>query len=238
MPRRALSRAACGFHRMLRSWIISIFIRVFCVYYHAVFGGNRFRAFETGCRFARASGFRRAGRFGLSAAFCAGGIDRRLDRGGVSACFSRGAGRIVYGGIFLSCAYQQANQQMESLSKQWQSQIEAKANEAKKLYEDYQKSANTLSATQKTSKEEAIVAKEKEAAELRKQYFGPEGELMKKRQELISPIQDAIYNAVKEIATQRGYDAVIDRASAQSMIFASPRIDISNEVLAKLGYSN
>jgi outer membrane protein len=61
---------------------------------------------------------------------------------------------------------------------------------------------------------------------------------MKKRQELISPIQDAIYNAVKEIATQRGYDAVIDRASAQSMIFASPRIDISNEVLAKLGYSN
>ena len=135
-------------------------------------------------------------------------------------------------------SYQQANQQMESLSKQWQSQIEAKANEAKKLYEDYQKSANTLSATQKTSKEEAIVAKEKEAAELRKQYFGPEGELMKKRQELISPIQDAIYNAVKEIATQRGYDAVIDRASAQSMIFASPRIDISNEVLAKLGYSN
>ena len=122
-------------------------------------------------------------------------------------------------------SYQQANQQMESL-------------EAKKLYEDYQKSANTLSATQKTSKEEAIVAKEKEAAELRKQYFGPEGELMKKRQELISPIQDAIYNAVKEIATQRGYDAVIDRASAQSMIFASPRIDISNEVLAKLGYSN
>ena len=135
-------------------------------------------------------------------------------------------------------SYQQANQQMESLSKEWQSQIEAKANEAKKMYEDYQKTAGTLSAAQKTSKEEAIVAKEKEAAELRKQYFGPEGEMMKKRQELIAPIQDAIYNAVKDIATQRGYDAVIDRASAQSMIFASPRIDISNEVLAKLGYSN
>ena len=129
-------------------------------------------------------------------------------------------------------------QQMESLSKEWQSQIEAKANEAKKMYEDYQKTAGTLSAAQKTTKEEAIVAKEKEAAELRKQYFGPEGEMMKKRQELIAPIQDAIYNAVKDIATQRGYDAVIDRASAQSMIFASPRIDISNEVLAKLGYSN
>lgn len=115
-------------------------------------------------------------------------------------------------------SYQQANQQMESLSKEWQSQIEAKANEAKKMYEDYQKTAGTLSAAQKTSKEEAIVAKEKEAAELRKQYFGPEGEMMKKRQELIAPIQDAIYNAVKDIATQRGYDAVIDRASAQSMI--------------------
>ena len=81
-------------------------------------------------------------------------------------------------------------------------------------------------------------AKEKEAADLRKKYFGPEGEGMKKRQELITPIQDAIYNAIKDIATQKNYDAVIDRASAQSMIFASPRIDISNEVLAKLGYSN
>ena len=135
-------------------------------------------------------------------------------------------------------SYEQANQQIENLSKQRQSEIEEKVNEAKALYEAYQKKAATLSATQKTAQEEAIIAKEKETAELRKKYFGPEGEIMKKRQELISPIQDAIYNAVKNIATQKGYDAVIDRASAQSMIFASPRIDISNEVLAKLGYSN
>ena len=73
---------------------------------------------------------------------------------------------------------------------------------------------------------------------MRKNYFGPEGTIMKKRQELITPIQDAIYNAVKEVATQAGYDVVLDRASAQSMIFASPRIDISNEILSKLGYSN
>ena len=135
-------------------------------------------------------------------------------------------------------AVTQANQQMEALSKQWQEAVEAKANEGKGLYEAYQKSAATLSAAQKTAQEDAIVAKEKEAAELRKQYFGPEGELMKKRQELMGPVQDAIYNAVKAIATERGYDVVIDRASAQSMIFASPRIDISNEVLAKMGYSN
>lgn len=78
----------------------------------------------------------------------------------------------------------------------------------------------------------------KRSSRFTEKYFGPEGEGMKKRQELITPIQDAIYNAIKDIATQKNYDAVIDRASAQSMIFASPRIDISNEVLAKLGYSN
>ncbi len=94
-----------------------------------------------------------------------------------------------------------------------------------------------MSASQKVAKEEQIIKKEKEAAELRKEYFGPEGKFMQKRQELIAPIQDAIYNAVKSIATRENYDAVIDRASAQSMIFASPRIDISNDVLLKLGYS-
>ena len=134
-------------------------------------------------------------------------------------------------------SYERANQQIEALSKQWQSAIEAKANEAKTLYEAYQKTAEKLSASAKTAKEEAIIKKEKEAAELRKTYFGPEGELMKKRQELISPIEDAIYNAVKRVATKRGYDAIIDRASSHSMIFASPRIDISNDVLKELGNS-
>ena len=134
-------------------------------------------------------------------------------------------------------SYEQANKQMEDLSKQWQTEIEAKSNEAKALYESYQKTASTMSAEQRTAKEEEIIAKEREAAELRQTYFGPQGEAMKKRQELIAPIQDAIYNAVKAIATEKGYDAVIDRASAQSMIFASPRIDISNDVLLNLGYS-
>lgn len=91
---------------------------------------------------------------------------------------------------------------------------------------------------QRGKKEEEIVAKEKSAADLRRKYFGPEGELNKKRESLLQPIQDKIYNAVKEIATQRGYAVVLDRASASSIIFASPNIDISNEVLARLGYSN
>lgn len=135
-------------------------------------------------------------------------------------------------------AYEQANRQMESLSQQYQKEIEAKGQEAKSLYEAYQQSASTLSDSQRTEKENAIVAKEKEAADLRARYFGPEGEMAKKQKELITPIQDAIYNAVKTIATQQGYDVVFDRASDQSMIFASPRIDISNEILSKLGYSN
>ena len=135
-------------------------------------------------------------------------------------------------------AYQEANKVLSSLSEQYQKAVETKAKEAETLYLAYQKASASLSASQRTQKEEAIVAKEKEAAELRRQYFGPEGELAQKQEELIAPIQDQIYNAVKLISQQKGYDAVIDRASATSIIFASPRIDISNEVLSKLGYSN
>lgn len=135
-------------------------------------------------------------------------------------------------------AYEQANQQLEQASKQWQAEIEKAGEEAKSLYENYQATAKNLSDAQRTQKENEIVEKEKALAELRRQYFGPEGELYKKREALISPIQDQIYNAVKEIATQQGYAVVTDRASASSIIFASPSIDISNEVLARLGYSN
>ena len=127
-------------------------------------------------------------------------------------------------------AYERANEQLEQASRQWQS--------AKTLYKNYQSQIASLSETQRGKKEEEIVAKEKSAAELRRKYFGPEGELYKKRESLMQPIQDEIYNAVKEIATQNGYAVVVDRASASSIIFASPSIDVSNEVLAKLGYSN
>lgn len=78
--------------------------------------------------------------------------------------------------------------------------------------------------------------KEKEASELKKKYFGPEGELFKKRASLMTPIQEEIYNAVKDIADLRGYQLVLDRASDTGIIFGSPKVDISNEVLEKLGY--
>ena len=93
-------------------------------------------------------------------------------------------------------------------------------------------------ATKKYQSEVEALAKEKEAAELKRNYFGPEGELAKMRDKLITPIQDDIYEAVKAISQQHGYDMVIDRASATGIIFANPRIDISDEILRKLGYSN
>ena len=135
-------------------------------------------------------------------------------------------------------AYQSATDELNRTSKQWQSEVEKLSMQAKNLYDSYQASIKTLSEAQKSKKEEEIVAKEKSAAELRRKYVGPEGELFKKREALIQPIQDEIYETVKEISTQKGYAVVVDRASASSIIFASPSIDISNEVLTKLGYSN
>ena len=139
--------------------------------------------------------------------------------------------------LFVDINEKMFHNELEHLSQQYQKAIEAKAKEAEFLYNAYQKSANTMSATQRSQKEEAIVAKEKEAMELRQKYFGNEGEMRKKEEELIAPIQNQIYEAVKQISMQKGYDIVIDRASANSMIYASPKIDISNEILRKLGYS-
>lgn len=135
-------------------------------------------------------------------------------------------------------AYERANEQLNQISKKWQGEVEAVALEAQTLYKNYQSEAVFLSEEQKIKKEEEIVAKEKEAQELKRKYFGPEGELYKKRESLMAPIQDEIYNAVKEISDAKGYSVVVDRASATSVIYASPKIDISNEVLIKLGYAN
>ena len=135
-------------------------------------------------------------------------------------------------------AYQSANEQLQEATKKYQSEVEVIANEAQKMFQDYQAQSSTLSAAQKTKKEDEIVAKEKSAAELKRKYFGPEGELAKMQEKLINPIQDEIYGAVKELSQLHGYDLVLDRASAAGIIFANPRIDISDEVLRKLGYSN
>ncbi len=134
-------------------------------------------------------------------------------------------------------SYEMANEQLNQLSLRWQKEVEGVAKEAETLYKNYQNEMVFLTDEQKKKKEEAIVAKEKSAAELRQKYFGPEGELYKKRQSLMKPIQDDVYNAVKKVSEERGYQCIFDRASSADIIFASPRIDVSNEVLEKLGYS-
>ena len=134
-------------------------------------------------------------------------------------------------------AYERANEQLNQVSKRWQAEVEALNTEASTMYKNYQNEVVFLSQDQKQKKQEAIMQKEKEAADLKKKYFGPDGELFKKRESLMAPIQDEIYNTVKEVAELRGYQMVLDRASdGAGIIFASPRIDISNEVLQKLGY--
>ena len=134
-------------------------------------------------------------------------------------------------------AYERANEQLNQVSKKWQAEVEAINTEATTMYKNYQNEVVFLSQEQKKAKQEQIMQKEKEAADLKKKYFGPEGELFKKRESLMSLIQEEIYNAVKEISDLRGYSLVLDRASDTSIIFGSPKIDISNEVLEKLGYS-
>ena len=134
-------------------------------------------------------------------------------------------------------AYERANEQLNQVSKKWQAEVDALTQEAQTLYKNYQSEAVFLSNEQKTQREEAVVAQEKEAAELKRKYFGPEGELYKKRESLMAPIQDEIYNAVKDISDMKGYSLILDRASDSGIIFANPKIDISNEVLSKLGYN-
>ena len=135
-------------------------------------------------------------------------------------------------------AYERANEQLEQQSRRWQAEVDQLVQQAQELYKKYQSESMFLSDEQRAQREKAILDVEKKASDLKRQYFGPDGELYKKRESLMAPIQDEIYNAVKEISESKGYSMVVDRASAVSIVFASPKIDISNEVLSKLGYSN
>lgn len=134
-------------------------------------------------------------------------------------------------------SYEMANEQLNQLSQRWQKEIEAKSKEAENLYQSYLADKVFLTEEQIKKREQEVVAKEKEVTDLRAKYFGPEGELSKKRETLLKPIQDDVYEAVKKVAKERGLQAVFDRASASDIIFATPQIDVSNDVLAKLGYA-
>ncbi len=134
-------------------------------------------------------------------------------------------------------AYETATEQLNIISRRWQQEVETMMQEVQNLYKNYQTELVFLSDEMKVQREEEIISKEKEAHELKRNYFGPEGELFKKRQSLMKPIQDEIYNAIQEISRERDLSLVFDRSSAMSAIFTSPKLDISDAVLQKLGYS-
>ena len=131
--------------------------------------------------------------------------------------------------------YAEAQAQIDELSAQWQKEIEAKFAEVEKMYQDYQAQSVLLPEDMKKKREQDIVDKEKEAKNLQKQRFGKDGDLFKKRQELIKPIQENIYNAIQEIAVDNNYMMIFDKAGSLSVMYASPKYDISDQVLDNLG---
>lgn len=134
-------------------------------------------------------------------------------------------------------SYEMANEQLNQISARFEKEVNDMSAEAETMYKNYQSDRVFLTDEQKQAREQEIVAKEKEVSDLRYKYFGSEGELFKKRQSLMKPIQEEVYEAIKAVSQEKGYQVIFDRASSQSIVFASPRIDISNDVLAKLGYA-
>ena len=131
--------------------------------------------------------------------------------------------------------YETANEQLAMISKRWQKEVETANQEVQLLVSNYQTEQIFLSADMKKKREDEILEKEQQALELKRKYFGESGEWYKKRESLLKPIQEEIYNAVQEIANEKKYDIVKDRSADPSLIYMSSRLDISDQVLEKLG---
>ena len=134
-------------------------------------------------------------------------------------------------------SYESANDQLSQLSARWQKEVEAKLIEIQTMYKNYNTELVFLSTEMQNKRVEEIRAAENEANALKRKYFGPEGELFKRREALVKPIQDEIYIAVQELCNSKGYQLILDKKSSAGIIFASPKIDISDEILTQLGYS-
>jgi outer membrane protein len=131
--------------------------------------------------------------------------------------------------------YEQANEQLTMLSKRWQKEIDAMQQEIRVLVSNYQTEQIFLSDAMKRQREEEIVKKEQELLELKRKYFGQDGELYKKREALTKPIQEEIYNAIQELASEKKIDLIKDRSADPSLIYMSSKLDVSDQVLIKLG---
>ena len=132
--------------------------------------------------------------------------------------------------------YKQAQKELEEVSVQWQKEVEVKFQAVDRLYKAFQAEAVILPADLKAQKEIEIIAAEKEAKNLQKQRFGNDGDLAKKRSELVKPIQDRIYNAIEKVAQEKNYSVVFDKAGGATILYVDNKTDISDLVLAELGY--
>jgi outer membrane protein len=133
-------------------------------------------------------------------------------------------------------AFNAAQEQLDQLSSQYQKELESMHAEIEQMYKDFQAESVLLSEDMKRKREDVIISKEKDYKQLQRKYFGPSGDLFKKRQGLVKPIQDDIFNAVQEIATDGSYAVIFDKAGGTTLFFTNPRYDLSDEVLQKLGY--
>jgi len=135
-------------------------------------------------------------------------------------------------------AYKAAQEQLDQVSQQYQKELETLHAELDQIFKDYQAEAVLLSDDMKRRREDVIVTKEKEYKKLQRQYFGPEGDLYQKRQTLVKPIQDDVFNAIQTLAEQGAYSMIFDKAGGMSIIYTNPKFDLSDQVLQKLGYKN
>jgi len=135
-------------------------------------------------------------------------------------------------------AYRSAQAQIDRMSADWQREIEAIFAEVENLYKTYQAERVMLSEDMRRRREEEIVNKEQSVRDLQRKYYGPDGELVKRQQELMKPIQDEVYKAIREMAVEGGFTAIFDTSADASILYANPRQDRSDEILERLGYKN
>ncbi|MCO5241947.1 MAG: OmpH family outer membrane protein [Chitinophagaceae bacterium] len=131
--------------------------------------------------------------------------------------------------------YKEAQKQLDQLSEAWQKELDGLQNRLDKMYRDFEAEQVMLSNELKKKREDELFNKEKELRDLQRQRFGYEGDLFKKRQELIKPVQDKVYNAVEKLAVEKGYDFILDKSEGITVIFADPKLDRSEDILKMLG---
>ncbi|HVI45098.1 MAG TPA: OmpH family outer membrane protein [Chitinophaga sp.] len=131
--------------------------------------------------------------------------------------------------------YKDAQKKLDAVAEQWQKEIDVKFQEVDKMYKSYQAEQVMLTEELKRKREDEIVVKEKAAKDLQKKRFGYEGDLFKKREELVKPIQDKVYNAVQKLSASRMYDFVLDKSGGATVIFSDPKLDKSEEILRSMG---